>query len=57
MSLAWWNDPREVRQYEMEADVQLDNPKPLSEHEKSLLQAIGRLLAAPSSSTNQRNNN
>ncbi len=47
MSLAWWNDPREVRQYEMEADVQLDNPKPLSEHERSLLQAIGTLLAAP----------
>lgn len=50
MSLAWWNDPREVRQYEMEAAVQLDNPKLLSEHEKSLLQAIGTLLAAPSSS-------
>lgn len=50
MGLAWWNDPREVRLYEMEADVQLDNPKPLSEHEKSLLQAIGTLLSAPSSS-------
>jgi hypothetical protein len=50
MSLAWWNDPREVRQYEMEADVQLDNPKPLSEYERSLLQAIGMMLAAPASS-------
>ena len=50
MILAWWNDPREVRQYEMEADVQLDNQKPLSEHEKSLLEAIRTLLAAPASS-------
>lgn len=50
MSLAWWKDPQEVRQYEMEADVQLDNPEPLSVHEKSLLQAIGTLLAAPSGS-------